>query len=362
MPVPVNLTIKNDTTLTASGHPSTERTAIARRGKSGDGSGEFVPLGTFVRYFGGKSGELARTWIVPNLPPHTVYVEPFGGAAGVLFNKPPVEIEVYNDLSSGLATLFRVVRKRKTRRMLEEALELTLYARDEWRYCLDRYREFQQRQSSSSHSGNESLNNNQQQSTAFADLSSVELEVEVARQVYVLLEQSFTGTLGNRGWSFGGAKHGKNLARQFRGKLARFPLVAERLREVIIECNDALDVLEDWNRPDALWYLDPPYEPSTRSQKRKTAKHRRGDYEHEMTAADHEQLLQVCTCPVTQAMIVLSGYRCDLYDRYLDAAGWQRLERKTLARSAVLTNGNGLKERGNQGLGSVAERTECLWS
>ena len=63
-----------------------------------------------ISWFGGKM-RLAKR-IVPLLPPHTTYVEPFGGGAAVLFAKPPSPVEVYNDLDGGLVNFFRVLRNR----------------------------------------------------------------------------------------------------------------------------------------------------------------------------------------------------------------------------------------------------------
>lgn len=58
-------------------------------------------------------------------------------------------------------------------------------------------------------------------------------------------------------------------------------------------------------------YLDPPYLLSTRSRRQ---------YKHEMTNADHEELL--ATIVKSKAKIMISGYESDMYNGYL--TGWKK--------------------------------------
>ena len=62
-----------------------------------------------VKWHGGKYYLASR--IIEQFPIHRVYLEPFGGAASVLLNKLPVEIEAYNDLDLRITRLFRVLQR-----------------------------------------------------------------------------------------------------------------------------------------------------------------------------------------------------------------------------------------------------------
>src|SRR5262245_50804810 len=86
-----------------------------------------VPSRAALRFYGGK-WRLAP-WIVAHLPPHTCYVEPFGGAASVLLRKPPSRYEVYNDLDGAVVGFFRVLRERPAD--LIRAIQCTPFARAE---------------------------------------------------------------------------------------------------------------------------------------------------------------------------------------------------------------------------------------
>ncbi len=61
-----------------------------------------------IPYIGGKR-RLAKRILPLMGVPHTCYVEPFAGAAAILFAKPPSKVEVLNDINGELVNLYRVV-------------------------------------------------------------------------------------------------------------------------------------------------------------------------------------------------------------------------------------------------------------
>lgn len=80
---------------------------------------------------------------------------------------------------------------------------------------------------------------------------------------------------------------------------------------VQIENRPALEVIERFNYSNVFMYIDPPYVLGTRTGKQ---------YKHEMTDADHEELLKLLL--QSKAKIMLSGYESDMYNDYL--IGWEK--------------------------------------
>ena len=93
---------------------------------------------------------------------------------------------------------------------------------------------------------------------------------------------------------------------------------AKRLRGVVIEHDHATKIIKRHDRADTLFYVDPPYVMSTRNTK---------IYKHDMTDDQHRDLAAVLKN--LQGMVVLSGYRCPLYDELY--AGWDRIDRVAYA-------------------------------
>ena len=123
----------------------------------------------FFPYIGGKF-HLLNT-LIPLIPPHEVYVEVFGGAANLLFNKPLSKVNVYNDIDGELVNLFLVVRDSPDE--FVERFNLILYSRGLY------YRWLQEEQEG----------------------CWPENPVERAARFYFIMRSSFSG-LYSKGWSF----------------------------------------------------------------------------------------------------------------------------------------------------------------
>ena len=264
-------------------------------------------------WFGGKQ-RLARR-IVELLPPHLVYVEPFGGAAAVLLAKPRARLDVYNDRDEALVNFFRVLREQPDE--FERLLRLTPFSRAEFDLCVRSWR------------------------NGWRDVAHDPLEW--ARRWYVRVEQSFAGTPTTVGWSgeFLGRRRGSR-ARTSWTRLDRLSRIIERLRTVQIESRDWREVLARYDGPDAVFYLDPPYLPATRRPNRQKGGK---SYAYDLSPDDHAEL--VARAPNLQASVLVSGYDHGLY-RELERRGFERFEFPALSAAANTK-------------GDDARRTEVLW-
>jgi DNA adenine methylase len=274
------------------------------------------PPKPLTAWFGGKA-RLGKI-IAEKLPEHRIYVEPYGGMAGVLMAKYPSEVEVYNDLHSGVVALFRVVRDPVLCQQLLNLLDLTPYAREEWRDCN-------------------------------ATWESETNLVEKARKVYVTLSQNFVGATAGGSWSFGGIKYDGNVVSKFYNSFDNIKAVCQRLKQVQVENFPATDVIKRWDSPETCFYLDPPYLPETRQGKNVN------DYKHELTTGNHLELIDLCLS--LKGKVILSGYPSETYDKALLEEGWIREDFQAMSSAALQSNANGLKGKP----ADKAKRIESLW-
>lgn len=279
----------DDPRLDPPAHPQGRRRARTRRRMSGP----LAPSRPALRYHGGK-WKLAP-WIISHFPPHRVYVEPFGGAASVLLRKPRSYAEVYNDLDSEVVAYFRVLRESALAAELIRRLQLTPFARAEF-------------------------------NAAYEDTDDA---IESARRLVI---RSFMGfgsdgcnaDNGRTGFRANSNRSGTTPAHDWRNLPGATLRLTERLQGVVIENRHAGEVMAQHDSPQTLHYLDPPYVHETRAAADPK------QYKHEMTDTEHRQLISLSGA--LSGAVILSGYRCALYDEAL--AGWRRIDKATHADGA----------------------------
>ncbi|GAB6075688.1 DNA adenine methylase [Desulfurobacterium crinifex] len=231
-----------------------------------------------IPYIGGKS-RLA-SWIISQFPENytrMTYVEPFGGAGWVLFKKEKSLVEVYNDKDEMLVNLFIVLRDhfQEFRRRAHR----TLYSRRIFTLAVEQIR-------------NNYFKDNIDKAVAFA----------------VSVVQSFSGT--RHSWSYGISK--KSRSENWLAFLRRLNEIRYRLSTVQIECLDFRKVIEKYDTPNTLFYLDPPYVG------------KESYYQGGFTEKDHIELAELLKN--IKGKFLLSYYPCELVEELYKDFNWETKE------------------------------------
>jgi DNA adenine methylase len=182
-----------------------------------------------LRYHGGKW--LLAPWIISHFGPHRVYVEPFGGAASVLMRKKRSHVEIYNDQWETVVNVFRVLRDPVKAVELARMLHLTPFARDE-----------------------------------FEEISALDLaelsDVERARCTVLRSLAGFGSASTNgahvTGFRANSAASSTTPAIDWANYPAHISRFVQRLKGVVIENRNAVDVIRQHDSRSTLFYLDPP--------------------------------------------------------------------------------------------------------
>jgi DNA adenine methylase len=190
-------------------------------------SQEFVrvpPVLPVAPYLGGKRNLARRLTALIEATPHTLYAEPFVGMGGVFFRRSRrPTVEVINDISTDVATLFRILQRHFQQFLDVLKWQLTTRADFDRLMRVD--------------------------PTTLTDLE------RAARFLY-LQRTAFGGKVDGR--SFGTTR--TNAARFDLTKLVpMLESVHERLASVTIERLPYAELIRRYDRPGALFYLDPPY-------------------------------------------------------------------------------------------------------
>lgn len=196
-------------------------------------------MNSFIAWIGGK--KYLKKEIVARFPEKFGrYIEVFGGAAWVLFHKDRhADLEVYNDYNSELVNLFRCVKYHTPE--LQRELSFILNSRELFEDFKAQY--------------------NTRGMT----------DIQKAARFFMLLKTSY----GSNGRSYGCVKRDVHVMIDY------LDSISERLASVVIENKDFEDLINVYDKPDALLYLDPPYYGTERY------------YQIQFSAEDHLRLNKV---------------------------------------------------------------------
>ena len=171
-----------------------------------------------MAWVGGKKA--LRDEILARFPlDYKRYIEVFGGAGWVLFHKPPGnDFEVFNDFNGNLVNLYRCVREHPAELCRE--LTFVLNSREDFAYIRQ-----------------------------LLHTKAVLPDIRRAAYFYQIIRQSYASGLD----SFGAQPH---------SMWKNFPAIYEaagRLQSVIVENRDFEKLIAQYDHPDTMFYLDPPY-------------------------------------------------------------------------------------------------------
>lgn len=183
-----------------------------------------VILKTPISYYGGKQNMLKD--IMPLIPEHNIYIEPYFWGWSLFWAKKQAECEVINDINMNVVNFYEVLKNKGAK--LESKIKDTLHSRETYRKALLIY-----------------------------DCPRLFANDPVIRAwaFYVATNQGFLNKIGSRWYD-----KERRSTQVFRNKVDLFGNnLMERLRHTQIEQNEAHKVIQSRDREDAFIYVDPPY-------------------------------------------------------------------------------------------------------
>ncbi|MBX9633380.1 MAG: DNA adenine methylase [Magnetospirillum sp.] len=182
------------------------------------------PLTPPAPYVGGKRLLAGKIADLIDAIPHDTYCEAFVGMAGVFLRRARrPKAEVINDASRDVATLFRILQRHYPQFMDTLRFQVTSRSRFE--------------------------------ELARTDPSTL-TDLERAARFLYLQRLTFGGKVASRTF---GVDPGRPARFDLSTLAPRLEELHERLSGVVVECLDFEAFLERYDRPYALFYLDPPY-------------------------------------------------------------------------------------------------------
>lgn len=234
-------------------------------------------LKTPISYYGGKQN-LVNT-ILPLIPPHKTYIEPFVGGGAIFWSKKPSEVEIINDYNRELINFYDCVQNEFVE--LEKMVRISLHSR-------------------SLHNDASVVYNNPHMFS----------KIKRAWAVWVLASQSFSSMLDG---SWGYDKIKGTTSQKIANKRDTFTEdLAIRIQNVQIENTDALRIINSRDYAEAFIYCDPPYFNSDC-----------GHYDG-YSKEDFVNLLE--SLKRAQGKFLMSSYPSDVLSEYTKECGWYTIQ------------------------------------
>lgn len=201
-------------------------------------------------------------WVLSHFPKHKIYVEPFGGCASILLNKLPSDIEVYNDSNTDVVNLFNILRDQERTQQLVHALHHTPFSKTEY-------------------------------NAAFRNTAN---SIEKARRLLVRTQlELFNDDKQPLALNI------PHILSSWNEQPYILKYASERLKNTIIENRDALEIIDLYDSPETLFFIDAPLN--------------RSEFNH-IEEALISKVISI------QGKVILCGWNNALYQHSL--IGWQK--------------------------------------
>ena len=227
---------------------------------------------TPITYYGGKQTLLK--YLLPLIPEHRLYCEPFFGGGAVFFAKPKSDVEVINDINGEVINFFKVIKTKFPE--LQKEIQSTLHSRELYKKAMIIY------------------NNPERYS-----------DVKRAWALWVATNQGFAGMIGS--WGFG--KDDSKEAALANKRDAFTKDYENRLTRVQVENNSAIKVINRCDDKETFIYADPPYINSAQG-------HYKGYSEN-----DYRELLNALS--KVKGKFLLSSYPSKILTTYINKYKWK---------------------------------------
>ena len=227
---------------------------------------------TPITYYGGKQTLLK--YLLPLIPQHRMYCEPFFGGGAVFFAKRKSDVEVINDINGEVINFYKVIKTKFSE--LQKEIQSTLHSRELYKKAMEIYKNPEK----------------------YSD-------VKRAWALWTATNQGFAGMIGS--WGFG--KDDSKEAALANKRDAFTKDYEQRLTKVQVESNNAIKVINRCDDKETFIYADPPYIGSDQG-------HYKGYSE-----SDYRELLD--TLAKVKGKFLLSSYPSKILTSYINKYKWK---------------------------------------
>ncbi len=242
-----------------------------------------------ISYYGGKNQLLK--YLLPLIPKHELYCEPFIGGGAKYWAKEPSKIEVINDKNNLITNFYKVIKT--DFEALSYRIASTLHSRNSY---------------------NEAM--------LILKSSEIYSDIDKAWCIWVLTNMSYGSIIGG---GFGYNKKTTNsCAKKVNHKRFLFDsteIIKKRLENTTIENANANEIIKRYDAENSYFYLDPPYIDTEQG-------HYEG-YKSDDFIRDLDAL------PNLKGKFLLSSFDSDVLKEYVNKYKWNQIK---IERQSSITN------------------------